>query len=189
MKRLILTFSAIFQLTLLAGGTGLSAQLLTPSYATRTNGLGLAISDGPGDLAFEGSWRQAFGGNTGELRIGLADTNDLSALIGGQLFVSLLVNGPIELLASGAAQALIGDGSAIGLGAGLPIVLWRTGGLALTPYFQPTLAFFSSNPGEEDDLSFSAELGTGLEISPRLSANAAIVLGDRSRLGFGLNWR
>jgi hypothetical protein len=171
------------------------AQVFSPTYmAPRvSNEVGLYVSDGPGDLAAEGSIRRNFTGTMLGLRAGLADTEDLSFTLGGELLHPLPVtSAPIDLALTGAAQILVGGPKAAGFSVGVDVGhTFLAPGIAVTPYVHPRLGVTGYYGDEGDfDADLLADLGVNLDLAPNLSLRLGIGLtGPEANWGFGLAWR
>lgn len=171
------------------------AQIWTPTYmAPRSSSdFGIYLSDGPGDLAVEGIWRRGAGGYDLGLRVGVADTEDLSLLVGGELRSPLAVGAaPLDLALTAGIQGLLGDAEA--LGAQLGLTLGHTfvpGAFTLTPYIHPRIGVVSGLGRRDDaDLDLLADLGIDFGFSPNLLLRIGIPFEQPgSGLGIGLAWR
>ncbi len=171
------------------------AQVFTPTYmAPRvSNEMGLYVSDGPGDLAAEGSLRGNFAGTMLGLRAGFADTNDLSLTLGGELLHPLQVSGaPLDLGLTAAAQVLVGGPKAAGFSVGLDVGhTFRAPGIAVTPYFHPRLGVMDNLGGNDDyDADLLADIGVNLDFAPNLSLRLGVGLNEpEANWGVGIAWR
>ena len=158
------TFVRTLQVTALWVGISSSAQaqVFTPTYQSprMVNELGVGFSDGPGGFGIEGVWR---GGPLG-VRVGFADTEPGSLMLGGELRNPLPITGaPIGLAFTAAAQALLGDANALGAHAGLSAGCTFMGpGLAVTPYLHPRLGVVRGF--NEADLRLEALANVGADI-------------------------
>lgn len=171
------------------------AQVFTPTYmAPRvSNEMGLYVSDGPGDLAAEGSIRGNFAGTMLGLRAGFADTNDLSVTFGGELLHPLQVSGaPLDLALTAAAQVLVAGPKAAGFSVGLDVGhRFAAPGIAVTPYFHPRLGV-TGNYGDNGDYDADllADIGVNLDFAPNLSLRLGIGLNEpEANWGVGIAWR
>jgi hypothetical protein len=189
MRKAILTAaSAAAALVLCANDA--DAQVFTPSYQAPVvmNDLGIYLSDGPGDLALEGIWRQ---GPVG-LRVGYVDLEPDGLLsVGGEVRTPLQ-GAPIDIAFTAGAQGLIGDVDAIGLQAGLSIGhRFVNPGLALTPYIHPRVALIDGfGQDDEFETELLAELGVDAEFSQNLIFRLSVGLSDETPdVGLGLAWR
>lgn len=183
---------------LLAAGGGARAQVFTPTFQgpRASSDVGAYLSDGPGDLAIEGIWRQGFGGANLGLRLGIADTDpDLSLLLGGDLRSPLRAGtAPLDLALTLGLQAVLGD--ADGLGAQIGLSLGHTfvaAPFTIAPYIHPRLAILDRLGGpddEETDLDLLADLGVDFGVSPDLILRLGIAFEQPGAgLGFGIAWR
>lgn len=174
------------------------AQLFTPTFqAPRSSSdVGIYLSDGPGDLAVEGIFRRGFGGYDLGLRVGIADTDDASLLIGGELRNPLAAGtAPLDLALTAGAQAMVGGGDALGVQGGLSIgSTLRPGGFTLTPYVHPRIALVNALGGEDDlELDLLADVGLDFGFRSGLALRIGIAIGEvegpDAGLGVGLSWR
>jgi hypothetical protein len=170
------------------GAQAADAQVFTPSYQAPVvmNDLGIYLSDGPGDLALEGIWRD---GPLG-LRVGFVDAGDDLLSLGGELRVP--VTAPIDVAFTAGAQGLIGDFDAIGVQAGLSIgERFVNPGVALTPYIHPRIALIDGFATDDDfEAELLADLGLDAEFANNLILRLSIGLSDETPdVGIGLAWR
>jgi hypothetical protein len=173
---------------LFASAASAEAQVFTPSYQAPVvmNDVGVYLSDGPGDMALEGIWRN---GPVG-LRLGYVDAADGLISLGGEVRVPLTA--PIDIAFTAGAQGLIGDADALGLQAGLSIgQRFVNPGIALTPYIHPRIALIDSFGQDDDwDTELLAELGVDAEFSQNLILRLSVGLSDETPdVGLGLAWR
>ena len=170
-------------------------QVFTPSYmAPRPAAdVGVYLSDGPGSFAVEGIWRMRQGSFDLGLRGGIADTNDLSILLGGELRNRIAVDAPLDLAVTGAVQGLINtDGrSGVGFGGGLTIGHTFDGGdIAITPYLHPRIALVSGFGDDDLDLELLADFGLDVRLTPSLDLRFGFGFGDYTAdWGVGFAWR
>lgn len=170
----------------------LKAQVFTPTYmAPRlSSDMGLYLSDGPGEFALEGILRRGFGGYDLGVRVGLADTEDVTFLIGGELRHPVAQTAPIDLAVTGHAQGAFGDGSAAGFMIGLTGgYTFEAPGIAFTPYIHPRVG--GVDAGDDFDLELLADLGFDLSFSPALDIRLGITFTDDhgAEFGVGFAWR
>jgi hypothetical protein len=172
--------------------TGADAQVFTPSYmAPRlVSDVGVYLSEGPGNFAVEGIIRRRSGALDFGLRLGVADTDDLSVLVGGELRSPIPTGGPVDLAFTGSAQGVLGGASGAGFLAGLSIGhTFATPEIAITPYLHPRLGAVQSLRRSDFELELLADLGIDIRISPQLDVRVGVGLGDGPGLGIGLAWR
>lgn len=195
MKRTVL---AVLTLGMgVAIATPLSAQVFTPTYqAPRSSSdVGIYLSDGPGSLAVEGVLRRGFGGYDMGLRAGIADTQDVSVMLGADLRNPLSVGtAPIDLAFTAGIQALFGDGNALGIQGGLSLghtFLPSGTGFSITPYIHPRAALIN-DPGPDDafDLELLADVGFDIGMASGLILRVGINFeAPAADWGIGLAWR
>lgn len=177
----------------LLGGGALEAQVFTPTFmAPRSaSDLGVYLSDGPGDFAVEGIWRSGMGGYDLGLRVGLADTNDLSVLVGAELRSPIAVGAPLDLAVTGAAQGMFGDVTAAGFLFGLALGhTFAAPPLAFTPYLHPRVGLVKPWNDADFELELLADFGIDVRISPRLDLRFGIGVDDfGADWGVGFAWR
>lgn len=173
-----------------------SAQVFTPTYqAPRpSNDLGVYISDGPGEFAIEGILRRNFGGYDLGFRGGIADTEDVSVLLGLDLRSPLsMATAPLDVSLTAGIQTLLGDFTALGFQGGLSIghTFVPEGGFTITPYIHPRLALVDDGaPGSGFDADLLADLGLDLRMSSGLVLRVGIGLSDiGGDWGVGLAWQ
>lgn len=183
----VMSAAAVAAGALLVSASSAGAQVFTPSYQSPVpmNDLGIYLSDGPGDSAFEGIYRE---GPLG-LRVGYVDALDGLLSVGGEVRVPLTA--PIPVAFTAAAQGLLGDDQAIGLQAGVSVgQRFVTPGVALTPYLHPRVAAIQGYGGGEFETELLAELGLDAEFSSNLILRLSLGLSDESPdVGVGLSWR
>jgi hypothetical protein len=176
---------------LLAGPAGVQAQVFTPTFTSPRllNELGIYLSDGPGDVAFEGIWR---GGPIG-LRVGFVDAAGGALSVGGELRSPVQIQGaPLGLALTAGAQGLIGDADAVGIQGGLTAgYTFRSPGMAITPYMHPRVGMVKGwRRNSEWDFEVMADIGLDLEFHTNIIARLGINLSDPgSNFGVGLAWR
>lgn len=174
-----------------------SGQVFTPTYqAPRSSSdLGIYLSDGPGSLAVEGVLRRGFGAYDLGFRAGIADTQDVALLLGADLRNPLaLQTAPLDLAFTAGIQALLGDGTALGLQAGLSVghtFLPSGGGLTVTPYIHPRAALINgTGPDDAFDLDLLADVGFDIGMASGLMLRVGINLAaPAADWGVGLAWR
>lgn len=170
------------------------AQVFTPTYmAPRSaSDVGIYLSDGPGSFAVEGIWRRSYGGYDLGLRAGLADTRDVSILIGGEYRNPISTTSPIDIAFTGHAQGVLSDGrSAAGFLAGLSVGhTFVADGLSFTPYLHPRAGLVTGFGNDDLDLELLADFGFDLRFSPTMELRFAIAFEDRGAdWGIGFAWR
>lgn len=168
----------------------LSAQVFTPTYQSPRllNELGIYLSDGPGDLAFEGIWR---GGPVG-LRVGFADARDGLLMVGGELRTPIpLADAPLGLAFTAAAQGLVGDDSAVGIQGGLTAGhTFRGNGVFFTPYLHPRIGAVKGFNDDDFEFEVMADLGVDVEFWTNALLRLGITLDDvGAAWGVGISWR
>ncbi len=180
--------------SLVSAGTA-SAQIFTPTYMSpiRSSDSGVYLSDGPGDFALEGIWRQGMGGFDLGLRAGLVDLGDAAVTLGGELRAPLGIStAPLAVALTGGIQGIIGEGEAMGLQGGLSVGhAFIADGVSLTPYIHPRLAFINAfGPEDDSDLDVLADVGLDVDLSSGLSVRIGIGISDvGGDFGVGLAWR
>lgn len=191
--------SGIIASSVLALAIGLAAvpahsQVFTPSYMgpRATSDVGVYFSDGPGDFAVEGIWRGAYGGQNIGLRAGIADTDDLMVLLGGE-FKSVLQQGsPLDLAITVAGQGAFGDYDGFGFMAGLAIGhTFALDELQVTPYVHPRIGLINSLGGNSDtDFEVLADFGVDARLTDNIEIRFAFPLdSNASDWGIGFAWR
>lgn len=170
------------------------SQVFTPTYQAPAPSadVGVYFSEGPGDFAVEGIWRGNYGGHNLGLRAGLADTDDLSVLLGLDYRKALIQRSPLDLSLTAAGQGIFGDFS--GFGALLGLSLGHTfdlGELALTPYLHPRVGLIDSFGGDDEvDLELLADFGIDARVTQNLEIRFAFPLDSHgSDWGVGFAWR
>lgn len=195
MKRVLLC--AIVACSMSAVAEVASAQVFTPTYqAPRSSSdLGIYLADGPGEFSIEGILRRGFGGYDVGLRGGIADTPDLSVLLGADLRNPLTAGtAPIDLAFTAGLQAIVGDATALGLQGGLNIghtFVPTSGGFTVTPYIHPRVALVDwGAPDDGFDAELLADLGFDFAMRSGLVLRVGLELsGPGSDWGVGLAWR
>lgn len=196
MKRLLLCVLAAGSLAAVAEPA--SAQIFTPTYqAPRSSSdRGIYLADGPGKFAIEGILRRGYGGYDVGLRGGIADTQDLSVLLGADLRNPLTAGtAPIDLAITAGIQALLlGDARGLGLQGGLSIghtFVPAGGGFNLTPYIHPRVALVDwGAPADGFDAELVADVGLDFAMRSGLLFRLGISISDLSSdWGIGLAWR
>ena len=172
----------------------LEAQVFTPTFMAprQSSDIGLYLSDGPGEFSIEGILRRNFGSYDLGFRAGLADTEDLTLLVGADLRHPVAPEAPIDLSVTGHAQGAFGDGSGAGFLLGLALgYTFVAPGLAFTPYLHPRVGAVEGLYGDEFDLELLADLGFDLRLSQSLDIRLGITFEDRhgAEFGIGLAWR
>lgn len=171
-----------------------AAQVFTPTFQPPRGGgnVGVYVSDGPGDFAVEGIFRQ--GARTSDLgfRVGLADVGDgLGVLVGADLRNPLaLGTAPIDFALTLGGQGLLGDNSGFGFQGGLSIgSTFRAQGFNFTPYIHPRLALVNEI-GERDDLGLDVRADVGFDLAfPTFVFRFGANLGRGADFGFGVAFR
>jgi hypothetical protein len=174
--------------------TAAQAQVFTPTYmAPRpASDVGIYLADGPGEFAVEGIWRRSYGGYDLGLRGGLADTPDVSILIGGEFRNPISADAPVDLAFTGHAQGLLSDdGSGAGFLAGLSIGhTFASSDLSFTPYLHPRAGLVTGFGDDDLDLELLADFGFDLRFSPSMELRFALAFEDRGAdWGVGFAWR
>lgn len=181
--------AAIFQVAVAASA---DAQVFTPSYLAprQSSDAGVYLSDGPGEFAVEGIWRRSLGDFDFGFRAGVADTDDLSFMIGADYRNPLPLGGsPLDISITGGAQALLGDASGVGFAAGLTAGhTFAMPGLAFTPYIHPRIGLVDYGV-DEFDLELLADFGLDIQASSRLDLRFGFGLDSTSDWGVGFAWR
>lgn len=191
--------SGIIASSLLALAVGFAAvpahsQVFTPSYMSPrvTSDVGVYFSDGPGDFAVEGIWRGAYGGQNIGLRAGIADTEDVMVLVGGELKSVIQQSSPLELALTASGQGAFGDwdgfGFLLGLGIGHTFILDQ---LQVTPYVHPRVGLINSLGGNSDtDFEVLADFGIDARLTENIEIRFAFPLdSESSDWGVGFAWR
>jgi hypothetical protein len=170
------------------------AQVFTPTYMAprAASDVGIYLADGPGSFAIEGIWRSSYGGYDLGLRGGLADTEDVSILIGGEYRNPISAGAPLDLAFTGHAQGLLSDdGSAAGFLAGLSIGhTFVSSELSFTPYLHPRAGLVTGFGDDDLELELLADFGFDLRFSPSMELRFAISFEDQGAdWGIGFAWR
>lgn len=169
------------------------AQVYTPTFMAprASSDVGIYLSDGPGEFSVEGIFRRDFGGFDLGLRAGVADTHDLSVLVGGEYRNPLAVAAPIDLALTGMIQGIFGGVSSVGFLAGLSVGhTFAADGISFTPYIHPRAGLVQGFIDDEFDLELLADIGFDLGISQNLDLRFGIGLDTHgSDWGVGLSWR
>lgn len=191
MSKWIVRCAAIAAVFELAGAGRAEGQIFTPSFQgpRQSSDVGVYLSDGPGDFAVEGIWRRGFGGFDLGLRAGVADSEELSFLIGADYRNPLPLGGaPLDIAVTAAGQGLIGDFEGFGLAAGLSVGhTFAMPGLSFTPFIHPQLGFFDAAGSE--DLDLIADFGLDIQATPRVDLRFGFGLDSRADWGVGFAWR
>jgi hypothetical protein len=181
---------------LLVGGTASAAgaQVFTPTFMAprAASDVGIYLSDGPGSFSVEGIWRRSAGTSDLGVRLGVADTDDVSALIGGELRSPLQAGAPIDLALTGAAQGVLGGRTGAGFLLGLSVGhTFAAPGLAFTPYIHPRVGLVRPLRNDDFGLELLADLGFDVRFSPQLDLRFSIAIDDGSGAswGVGFAWR
>lgn len=173
---------------------GAEAQVFTPTYMSPvpSSDVGIYVADAPapGDLGVEGIWRS---GPLG-LRVGYLDTGGGAATLGAELKSPLALAGaPIRVAFAAGAQALLGDGDAVGLHGGLTLghtFVPQGAGFTLTPYLFPRIALVDWEGGDGFESDLLAELGFEAGFAPNLTFRFGAELGGEGPdWGVGFAWR
>jgi hypothetical protein len=191
-KWLMCAIATTIGIAVLAGEV--AAQVFTPTYMApvRSSDIGLYLSDGPGEFAFEGILRRSFGTYDLGIRAGVADTRDLSLLVGGEWRHPLAASAPIDFAVTGFAQGLFGDFSGGGFMVGLSMGhTFTSPELSIIPYFHPRIGAVNSPGPDSFDLELLADLGFDLRFSQNLDLRFGITFADEggAEFGAGLAWR
>lgn len=186
MSRAILTAAGVAAALVLSAGAA-GAQVFTPSFQSPVvmDDLGIYLSDGPGDMALEGIWRN---GPVG-LRVGYVDAADGLLSLGGEVRVPLTA--PLDVAFTAGAQGLVGDVDALGLQAGVTLGhRFVNPGVALTPYIHPRIALIDNFVTDGFETEVLAELGLDAEFANNLILRLSIGISDETPdVGLGLAWR
>ena len=179
----------------LLGGRTAAAQVFTPTFMgpASSGDVGVYVSDaGPG-TAIEGIWRQRSRSYDIGLRGGFVDAGDGALSLGVEVRNPLhLQTEPVALAFTAGAQALVGDGSALGFQAGLSAGhTFVPGTFTLSPYLHPRIAVARSLKGGDGfDADVLADLGVDFGFQPNLSLRLNVGLADSSPdWGIGLAFR
>jgi hypothetical protein len=193
MKRLSQYVGGVAILCLVAGVETVGAQVFTPTFMAprQASDVGIYLSDGPGSFSVEGIWRGSTAGYDLGVRVGLADTDDLSVLLGAELRNPVAVGAPIDLAVTGSAQGVFGGRSGAGFLLGLVVGhTFATPGLAFTPYLHPRVGLVQPLRHSDFELDLLADLGFDVRISPRLDLRLGVALdGHGAGWGVGFAWR
>jgi hypothetical protein len=189
--------SLVFLLVAVAFGSvsrRAEAQVFTPTFMAprQSSDIGLYLSDGPGEFSIEGIMRRGFGAYDLGFRLGLADTEDLTVLVGGELRHPVAQTAPIDLSVTGHAQGAFGDRSGLGVLLGLALgYTFTTPEIAFTPYLHPRVGGVESLYGDDFDLELLADLGFDLRFSQSFDVRLGITFEDEhgAEFGVGLAWR
>lgn len=155
----------------------------------------------PGDLGIVGIWRQTGRIDLG-VRAGFIDFgNDTGVLVGAELF------GPVNLFGPGtpiSAAWMSGIGATfdgvtwlrIPLGLSVGATLASSGGLSITPYVHPRVAFdlFAYDTGRDEEetdseLNVDVDLGADLALGRSFILRFGATFGESDVIGIGLAWR
>jgi hypothetical protein len=172
--------------------TEVGAQVFTPTYmAPRlSSDNGIYLSNYPGDFTVEGIFRRRSGAMDFGIRLGLADTRDLSVLVGGELRNPIVTGAPVDLAFTGSAQGVFGGATGAGFLAGLSVGhTFATPEFAITPYLHPRIGAVQPLRGDDFELDLLADLGLDFRVSPNLEFRIGVGLGTGPGLGIGLAWR
>lgn len=173
----------------------LEAQTFTPTFMApyASSDVGVYLSDGPGDFAIEGIWRGNYGGQDLGLRGGVADTDDLSILVGAEIRHPVALAAPLAIAVTGSAQGVFGDAEGVGFLVGL------TGGyrfgdpsLSFTPYLHPRIGLVKELGGGDFDLELLADFGLDVRLSPQLDLRFGVNIDSQrgaADWGVGFAWR
>lgn len=168
------------------------AQVFTPTFMAprQSSDIGVYLNDGPGEFSLEGILRRNFGSYDLGFRLGLADTEDLSILVGGDLRHPIAPTAPIDLSLTGHAQGAFGDRSGFGLLLGLALgYTFTSPEVSFTPYLHPRIGAVESLYGDDFDLELLADLGVDISFSS-LDVRLGIGFEDHGAdFGVGLAWR
>jgi len=189
--RWILTLTAI---ALGCGAGHADAQVFTPTYMSPERGgdVGLYLSDGPGSFAFEGIWRQPFGGYDLGFRAGVADRRSIVLLVGAEFRSPVALDDvPLAIAATAGLQGAIGDGGAAGFQGGVtlgyPI---DEGTFRFVPYIHPRIALVNRFGRDEFELDPLADVGFDFVLAQNITFRFAVALGNPgANWGLGLSWR
>lgn len=171
------------------------AQVFTPTFqAPRSSSdVGIYLSD-IGDFGLEGIFRRSMGTYDLGLRVGVADFDGASLLLGADLRSPLRTNtAPLDMAITAGAQAVLGDVDGVGFQMGLSIGhTFVAPELSITPYIHPRVALVDRLGRSDDkfDLDLLADVGFDVAFSPSLTLRLGVGLADRGAdWGIGLSWR
>lgn len=194
MKKALFAGLALAALSFIAPAQS-HAQVFTPTFqAPRTSSdIGIYLSD-IGDFGLEGIFRRNLGSYDLGLRLGVADFDGASLLVGADLRSPLhMGTAPIDMSVTAGAQAVLGEvdgaGFQLGLSLGHTFVAPE---LSITPYIHPRLALLTPLGRTDDDLDLDllADIGFDVAFSHSLTLRLGVGLADRGAdWGIGLSWR
>jgi hypothetical protein len=196
MRRIVLAFSMLGMAAALAGPA--SGQVFTPSYqAPRpSNDVGIYLADGPGEFSVEALLRRNFGGYDIGLRGGIADTPEVSVILGADLRSPVsLGTAPIDVAFTAGIQTLLGDVTRFGLQGGLSFghTFTPEGGFTITPYIHPRLGLIDNGapaPADGMEAELLADIGFDFRMASGLVLRVGIPLSDPGAgWGIGLAWQ
>lgn len=149
------------------------------------------------DVGFAGIWRQSGNINLG-LRAGRA-AGDLGWLVGVELYGPLNVFGPASTVL---ASWMVGGGAVfddftllripVGVSFGLDL---GSGGVAITPYVHPRVAFdlFTEGEGRNEDteteFNVDVDIGADIALGDSFVLRGGFTIGDLNNFGVGLAYR
>jgi len=194
MKKALFAGFALAALALVAPARS-EAQVFTPTFqAPRSSSdVGIYLSD-IGDFGLEGIFRRNLGTYDLGLRLGVADFDGASLLLGADLRSPLhMGTAPIDMAVTAGAQAVLGDVDGAGFQMGLSIGhTFVAPDLSITPYFHPRLALLAPLGRSDDDLDLDllADIGFDVAFSRSLTLRLGVGFVDRGAdWGIGLSWR
>lgn len=168
-------------------------QVFTPTYMAPAAAadVGVYFSEGPGDFAVEGIWRGNYGGHNLGLRGGIADTDDISLLVGLDYRKPILQRDPLDVSLSAGVQGFFGDFSGFGFMLGLPLGhTWDMEEIALTPYVHPRIGLIDVPGGDTElDLELLADFGLDVRLASNVELRFAFPLDSYADWGVGFAWR
>jgi hypothetical protein len=187
--------SGVLAAVALATGAGpATGQVFTPSFMSPQQGsdLGVYLNDGPGSFSIEGIWRRTLGSYDLGFRAGIADTPDLSLLVGAELLVPLDVQDlPLAIAATGGVQGALGGASAAGFIGGVTLgYTFQESQFAFTPYIHPRIGLVNSFRRDDLELEVLADIGFDVTFAQNLILRFGFGLGDpTASWGMGFAWR
>jgi hypothetical protein len=187
--------SAVFALAASLAASGAGAQVFTPTFMAPapSSDLGVYVSGVGGGTAVEGIWRTRSRSFDVGLRGGFVDAGSGMLSVGAELRNQIPLQGaPIGLAFTAGAQALVGDGSAVGFQAGLTAGhTFAAPQVTVTPYLHPRIAAARGlGHGSRFEADVLADLGVDLGFQPNLSLRLNVGLANAGPdWGIGLAFR